>query len=40
MSLKKKPAKRLIGYARVSTQQHDLAKIYAVSRSTISRLVS
>jgi DNA invertase Pin-like site-specific DNA recombinase len=26
MSLKKKPAKRLIGYARVSTQQQDLAR--------------
>jgi DNA invertase Pin-like site-specific DNA recombinase len=25
MSLKTKPAKRLIGYARVSTQQQDLA---------------
>src|SRR5271167_4968230 len=26
MSLKMKPAKRLIGYARVSTQQQDLAR--------------
>src|ERR1700677_2455602 len=26
MSLKSKPAKRLIGYARVSTQQQDLAR--------------
>ena len=26
MSLKKKPAQRLIGYARVSTQQQDLAR--------------
>ena len=26
MSLKTKPAKRLIGYARVSTQQQDLAR--------------
>src|SRR6516165_969094 len=26
MSLKRKPAKRLIGYARVSTQQQDLAR--------------
>ena len=26
MSLKKKPAKRLTGYARVSTQQQDLAR--------------
>jgi hypothetical protein len=26
MSVKKKPAKRLIGYARVSTQQQDLAR--------------
>jgi DNA invertase Pin-like site-specific DNA recombinase len=26
MSLKKKPSKRLIGYARVSTQQQDLAR--------------
>jgi DNA invertase Pin-like site-specific DNA recombinase len=34
MSLKKKPAKRLIGYARVSTRQQDLARqIKALKRA-------